>query len=1112
MRKDQRGFTIVELLIAVAILAIVVASVCSFILVGSRSYASANSDISVQQEAQLALNQMSDVLIDTTRSVNYVGYDTTGLATLALKDSEFGFEPVAKSLIMYNGAPVVTTTTNPDGTTTTATTIEEGNGNKHYHFYWDKNDETLYYFELPVQPDDVDAENNINVRFPAFGDPGWVVLAEHVTKFEVDLTQVEEKRVVQLELTFVNGSREYNTSNNVTIRNKVAVNDAEIGPLDRSKTISVVPKELSVILEPGETYHFSTPKVTGQNVTDKSVTWSMGPGYVGSSSFSDAANGILQIATDEPAGSFLVVITTNAADQDGNHAQAQVMVNVKRVSTVSLGIPGNSDNIVEAGNEFTVTATVGGNCLGVTCDGCGDPVDKDFDVVHTGAVDNWEVVEGAEYVTVEETAAKTAKFKVTSAAEDGATIRIRATSYLSTVKPYDKVWGELVLHIKGGESAEPLKGLLQYGDETLLKEIVGDLPTTGHEYVTCVRVVDNSGNMPDKILLYFTIGHGADYRIVPDMFDLDLSGSYTFYMQAIDPVSKENHEKGNHHQADSHEQIWREYLDGISKTKPYGYEGDRYEYNKVYYSVLDRPAAIWEYNGVRYKGRDIVYDPVNIYTVSKGGTIIGKVEPDDYENIWHVGRTQQRMTYSVYEGEGDKSTWKPLYVFNGETMSYEGSTSVGDGAGELMIQDKPGRPKNPSTFFSLQGDDKTKVCGNYHIVAGFCYNNTAYDNYDTDAYEFIGWQGFTCDGQSQFITEHKDRHYRFEDSVIHVNVTSEFTMDINDDQFEGQAMFPLPSQMMGNALFPNIKYTDWHNSGGELVVPAMRNGNSYTENLRFDYVRYQYVARNNTYEVEPIQIRKKDNKLVIHSYGIYVCEENGSKWQFSKGREDEELVFNVKQFEYNGGQYQTYFSLPGQMGFPFTGGNGPEETSYGLSLYDNNLNNTANLSGLTVKAEESAGTWTIQFIKKTRANAGDANNHRILVESYGTYKWSAGATEWTKVNGFETLPDETDFVANLEGITIENESYRMYFPLPNESSFPFTGSVKDIQCTSAHVMYKSTDTCAADAKQLQYNYNVKYALDGNIYKITFYDRYNASKEFGTFQWQEGQTSWMQVTP
>ena len=72
-----------ELLIAVAILSIVVASVCGFILVGSNSYATANSDINVQQSAQLALNQMSDVLIDTTRSVNYGAFDAGGAFQMA---------------------------------------------------------------------------------------------------------------------------------------------------------------------------------------------------------------------------------------------------------------------------------------------------------------------------------------------------------------------------------------------------------------------------------------------------------------------------------------------------------------------------------------------------------------------------------------------------------------------------------------------------------------------------------------------------------------------------------------------------------------------------------------------------------------------------------------------------------------------------------------------------------------------------------------------------------------------------------------------------------------------------------------------------------------------
>lgn len=1101
MKKDQRGFTIVELLIAVAILAIVVAAVCSFILVGSRSYASANSDISVQQEAQLALNQMSDVLIDTTRSVNYAGYKTLNPGekpVLALKDSEFGFEPVGKSLIMYNGAPTVKNITNPDGTTTTDTTIEPGNGNKHYQFYWDKTDETLYYAELDVEPDDVADPDDVanpmhNIRFPDFGDPGWVVLAEHVTRFEVDLTQVEEKRVVQLHLTFVNGKREYTTSNNVTIRNKVAVNDAEIGPLNRSKTISIVPKELSVILEPGETYHFSTPKVTGQNVTDKSVTWSIAPGYSGSSSFVDSANGIIQIAADEPAGSFIVVVKTNARNDKNEQAEAPVTVQIKRVANVGLGIPGNSDNIVEAGSEFTVQASVGGNCLGIVCDGCGDPVDKDFDVVHTSAVDNWEVVEGAEYVTVEETGAKSAKFKVTSAAEDGATIRIRATSYLSTVKSYDKVWGELVLHIKGGESAEPISGSLKYGEETLLKEIVEDLSTEGHKYVTAVRVVDNSGKDPDRILLYFTTGEGADYRVSPDLFDLNLNGSYTFYMQAIDPVSKANHKLGNHHQSDSNEAIFDEYINHLSPTKPYGYIGEVYDYRKVYYSVLDKPKLTFNYKGVPYKGKPITYDPVNIYSVGSGSGIIGEIRPTGYENIVQDDSVWTTYTNSLYEGNGnDISQWSGIYYFNEDSMSYEGKKEF---AGKVTIEPKG----NPYMKLEHQGDI-LGACGEYHIVPGMMYQNK-----DPGRYKIIGWSGFDFPNLPR-----NWRYYQFDDSIIHVKVTSEFTMDIKDDQFKGQAMFPLPSQMIGDALFPNMQSTDWMISGGALTVPALREGNNYTENLRFDYVRYRYVPRQNTYEVEPIQIRKKDNKLVIHSYGTYVCEENGAKWSGpSLGGADEELIFNIKQFEYNGGEYQTYFPLPDELGFPFISGNGKQQTSYEVSLYDNNLDNKATLSGLTVEAEESGGTWTIRFVKRTRADAWDKNKHKILVESYGTYTWTAdvGKTKWEKQKGYEKLPDETDLVTNLENVTIDGVSCKMYFPLPNESGFPFTGSVKSINCTEAHVAYPMTDTYGMDPKQLQYNYNVKYTHDGSIYRITFYNRNNVSQEYGTFWWQEGQQSW-----
>ena len=86
MRKNQKGFTLVELIIAIAILAVVSLAICGFIVVGSRGYTAANTDIMLQQEAQLALNQISDVIIDTTDSISY----GNGAGTeKVLKDSEF---------------------------------------------------------------------------------------------------------------------------------------------------------------------------------------------------------------------------------------------------------------------------------------------------------------------------------------------------------------------------------------------------------------------------------------------------------------------------------------------------------------------------------------------------------------------------------------------------------------------------------------------------------------------------------------------------------------------------------------------------------------------------------------------------------------------------------------------------------------------------------------------------------------------------------------------------------------------------------------------------------------------------------------------------------------
>ena len=102
MQKQNKGFSLVELIIAIAILVIVTGAVCSFIVITSRNYANGNNDIGVQQEAQLAFNQISDVVIDARNSINYAGEDGSGNFVKVLKDSEFANTPEVKKLIVYN--------------------------------------------------------------------------------------------------------------------------------------------------------------------------------------------------------------------------------------------------------------------------------------------------------------------------------------------------------------------------------------------------------------------------------------------------------------------------------------------------------------------------------------------------------------------------------------------------------------------------------------------------------------------------------------------------------------------------------------------------------------------------------------------------------------------------------------------------------------------------------------------------------------------------------------------------------------------------------------------------------------------------------------------------
>lgn len=1120
VRKDQRGFTIVELLIAIAILSIVVAAVCGFILVGSRSYATANSDINVQQSAQLSLNQMSDVMIDTTRSVNYVGYDAGGNPTLALKDSEFTFTPEDKSLIMYNGVVEETPSAVPGGTSTK--TVDPGNGNKHYHFYWNKASETLYYSQLDVQPGDVDTSA---IAFPTFdpADPigaGWVELATHVTDFSVDLTQVEEKRVVMLALSFLDGKKLYTTSNNVTIRNKIGVNDAEIEPLNRRKTLSITPRDAGVILEPGETYHFSVPKVTGENVADKSVKWSVVSASSSGTYFTDVANGILQVGTDEPAGTIQVMITSNATDETGAPlaTSSPITVYIKRVRTVSLSKTADADatnaaNQVSVGSEFTISALVEGEKLGVQCNGCTADISHDFDVV------NWRVTQGDAFLDIvdAEDCMKDTKYCVKTGTPEGTVIKIAATSELGlpTSRLYPAVDGEITLTVaKSKNPALPLTGgKLTYGskeDDLVHNELQsdpdkGELRRDGEKLITAIRVVDNNNpGIENHKLILFDQG-GRDTRVWVDLFDLDLNGSYTFYIQVLDVAQRNGNE-------DTYDRIWKEYLKDTSETVPYDYHGTRYDYRSVRYALLDKPKATYTYDGVKYTGQEFTLRPIDIYLDNTMLMDRLKADEDGYIQV-NGNEVMNNMKYSIYKGEGsDRSTWERLAYFDGDSLSYKKGESnlisrIDSGSATLGTDVTIGLGRE---FFmqSGNGGNREQLCGTYHIVPGITYRNKK------DGEErVIGWQGFPeCPYTSAggFHLTRKEKYYEFDESTFHVELTDKYTMDIKHDNFTGRVMFPKPEEMRTSWRFPNMMSTEEQTTTAPLTVMAKRGNNNWTENLTFTYVKYHYVADEKTWVVEPVtfEYRQGETEVLVHSYGKYKWEQEEEKWICFQAGTTKKRPFTIQQFEFNGSTYRTDFPIPTDSDFPFKSGEG--ETRRTLELYDSNMNKAYNVPVFTVSCKKNGEAYEIEFRTEEGAPSWEPNNHQITVHHYGTYTWSSssGQNGWTRTKGNYT-DYKTNYVTNLEGAVVNGTSYKMYFPLPSESSFPFKGGATKINCSN--VAYAVTDIyCKSADYTLQQQADIEYTHSGNTHRITFVNRWNGSQKYGTFECTDGGTGWTKV--
>ena len=69
IEQDNKGLTLVELLVSMTVLSIVSLAIFSFMVFASKTYNKANGETNLQSEAQMTINRMENLIVSATNGV-----------------------------------------------------------------------------------------------------------------------------------------------------------------------------------------------------------------------------------------------------------------------------------------------------------------------------------------------------------------------------------------------------------------------------------------------------------------------------------------------------------------------------------------------------------------------------------------------------------------------------------------------------------------------------------------------------------------------------------------------------------------------------------------------------------------------------------------------------------------------------------------------------------------------------------------------------------------------------------------------------------------------------------------------------------------------------------
>lgn len=373
-RLQNKGFTLIELIVTIAIIAIFSGVVLTFISTGSNTYRSTSSSAKVQMETQETFDQIEDLIIDVNRSLYYA--NGTG--------DSIGSE--IKNDIKQEGAANST----GDKTFIICNEYKNGTGNSQYIcdvLDWDKDDATIYYSQkefkaagssaesetsveaLMVAEDDTEEENAADAGASESETKAKdlktkvdrSVLATGILDFRADVSKVESDKIVRFQLSTQNGTKEIETLHSVSLRNTVEVKKPADSYDDAPSTsvgIKIINAPSSV--DPGNSYTLDYELTGNGKIDPTTIKWEVTANTEnGSFPTADPTYGKLTLS-DTASGTITVIVSVRTVDGDMiTSAPVTIPINGKTATPESFTLSTNSI-LVAADGSYDFSTIISG--------------------------------------------------------------------------------------------------------------------------------------------------------------------------------------------------------------------------------------------------------------------------------------------------------------------------------------------------------------------------------------------------------------------------------------------------------------------------------------------------------------------------------------------------------------------------------------------------------------------------------------------------------------------------------------------------------------------------------------------------------------------------------